>query len=165
MRSEGSGRSSGRKKMHKIFLDANVFLFGYQSSSTNSFLILENVDGTDIKPVISYRVLEEVQLRSKRLFGRNISGLIRLNISTLPGLIIIPQERIEPLLTEWDDKVTDKSDLPHICGYFAGECDYFITSNRKLTQQEIKRFVHFISPKRFIEKVLKIKSYESPKGI
>lgn len=151
--------------MSKIFLDTNIFLFGYQSSSTNSFLILDKVDGEDIRPVISYRVLEEVQARSKKLFGKNISSLIRLNISTLPGLIIISKEEIEPLLTEWAKKVADKSDLPHVCAYFAGECDYFVTSNRRLTQQEIRKFVNFVSPKAFIEKVLGLKSYDTPKEI
>jgi hypothetical protein len=51
------------------------------------------------------------------------------------------------------DLVDDKDDLPHICSYFAGKCDYFITTNRRLTQMKIRNKVNFISPKKFIEKL------------
>lgn len=151
--------------MPKVFLDTNIFLFAYQSSLTNSYIVLENIDGNNIKPVISYRVLEEVQFRSKKLFGKELSGLIRLNILTLPELIVIREPEIKMLIGKFESKVTDKSDLPHICAYIAGECDFFITNNRRLSVQEIKDDVNFISPKAFVEKVLEIKSLETEQGI
>jgi len=151
--------------MPKVFLDTNIFLFAYQSSLTNSYIVLENIDGNNIKPVISYRVLGEVQFRSKKLFGKELSGLIRLNILTLPELIVIREQEIKMLIGKFERKVTDKSDLPHICAYIAGECDFFITNNRRLSMQEIKDDVNFISPKAFVEKVLRIKSIETEQGI
>jgi predicted nucleic acid-binding protein len=151
--------------MPKVFLDTNIFLFAYQSSLTNSYIVLENIDGNNVKPVISYRVLEEVQNRSKKLFGKEISGLIRLNILTLPELIVIQEQEIDILMSVYERKVTDKSDLPHICAYIAGECDFFITNNRRLSVQEIKDDVNFISPKAFVEKVLRTKSIETEQGI
>jgi len=151
--------------MPKVFLDTNIFLFAYQSSLTNSYIVLENIDGNNIKPVISYRVLEEVQFRSKKLFGKELSGLIRLNILTLPELIVIREQEIKMLIGKFERKVTDKSDLPHICAYIAVECDFFITNNRRLSVQEIKDDVNFISPKAFVEIVLRTKSIETEQGI
>ena len=151
--------------MPKVFLDTNIFLFAYQSSLTNSYIVLENIDGNNIKPVISYRVLEEVQNRSKKLFGKGMSGLIRLNILTLPELIVIREPEIKMLIGKFERKVTDKSDLPHICAYIAGECDFFITNNRRLSVQEIKDDVNFISLKAFVEIVLRTKSIETEQGI
>lgn len=151
--------------MPKVFLDANIFLFAYQSLSTNSYIVLENIDGSNIKPVISYRVVEEVQLRSKKLFGKELSGLIRLNILTLPELTVIQEQEIKLLMGRYESKVTDKSDLPHICAYIASECDFFIANNRWLSMQEIKDIVNFISPKVFVEKVLRIKSIETEQGV
>ena len=57
------------------------------------------------------------------------------------------------LIDKYNPIVGDKDDLPHICSYITGNCDYFITVNRKLTQDKIKKKVNFMTPKRFIEKL------------
>ena len=151
--------------MPKIFIDANIFLFGYRIIKSNSFNLLENIDGEWIQPVVSKGIIEEVRIRAKKLEGKDKAGLIILNILTLPNIIVIQDHEIIPLLTEYDDLVSDKSDVPHICAYFLGNCEYFVTNNRKLTQQKIKDKVSFISPKEFVDNILKLKSYDTPKGI
>jgi hypothetical protein len=60
--------------------------------------------------------------------------------------------------------VSDKDDLPHICSYKAKKCKYFITTNRKLTQDKIKEMVNFYNPKDFLEKVLHQKGIETEAG-
>jgi hypothetical protein len=57
--------------------------------------------------------------------------------------------------------VADIDDLPHICAYFEGECDYFVTANRRLTQMKIRESVNFKSPKEFVEKVLGMEGIET----
>ena len=61
---------------------------------------------------------------------------------------------------KYSDLVDDKDDLPHICGYFAGECDFFITTNRRLTRMVIKGQVNFITPKELLKK-LKLESIDT----
>jgi len=151
--------------MPKIFIDSNIFLFGYRINESNSFIILENIDGELIQPVVSNSIIKEVRIRAKRLEGKDTASLIILNILTLPNIIVIQDHDIIPLLAEYDDLVFDKSDLPHICAYFAGDCEYFVTNNRKLTQQRIKEKVLFINPKEFVDNILKLQSYDTPKGI
>ena len=46
--------------------------------------------------------------------------------------------------------IDDRDDIPHICSYFAGNCDFFVTTNRKLTQMKIKNHVNFLSPDEFV---------------
>ena len=121
--------------MPKIFIDANIFLFGYRIIKSNSFLLLENIDGEFIQPVVSNGIIEEVRIRAKKLVGKDAASLIIMNILTLPNITVILDHEIIPLLTEYDELVFDKSDLPHICAYFFGNCEYFLTNNRKLTQQ------------------------------
>lgn len=151
--------------MLKIFIDSNIFLFGYRINESNSFILLENIDGELIQPVVSRGIIEEVRIRAKKLEGKDTASLIILNILTLPNISVVQDHEIIPLLHEYDDLVSDKSDLPHICAYFVGNCEYFVTNNRKLTQQRIKDKVSFINPKEFVDNILKLKSFDTPKGI
>jgi predicted nucleic acid-binding protein len=151
--------------MLKIFIDSNIFLFGYRYIDSNSAVIIENIDGEMICPVISTMIIDEVKIRAKKLNGKDAASLMIFNMLTLPHLIIIQDEEILPLINIYDKLVSDKSDLPHICAYFAGNCSYFLTTNRRLTQQKIKSKVNFISPKKFVENILKIKSYDTPNEI
>jgi predicted nucleic acid-binding protein len=151
--------------MLKIFIDSNIFLFGYRINESNSFILLENIDGELTQPVVSRGIIEEVRIRAKKLEGKDTASLIILNILTLPNISVVQDHEIIPLLHEYDDLVSDKSDLPHICAYFVGNCEYFVTNNRKLTQQRIKDKVSFINPKEFVDNILKLKSFDTPKGI
>jgi hypothetical protein len=61
--------------------------------------------------------------------------------------------------------VADIDDLSHIYAYFESECDYFVTTNRRLTQMKIREFVNFKPPKEFVEKVLGMEGFDTKNGI
>jgi len=149
----------------RVFLDSTVHLFAYRSAKTNSSLVLGGMDGVLFQPVVSYKTLDEVQRRTRELYGKDIAGLVRWNLLMLPKLIVVTEEEIAPLLSRYDEHVRDKADLPHICAYFAANCRYLVTSDRRLTKMEIKKFVNFKSPQEFVEEVLKTKPYDTPGGI
>ncbi|MDI6639573.1 MAG: hypothetical protein QMD78_01985 [Methanocellales archaeon] len=149
----------------KIFIDSNVFLFAYSSRNTNSSMVLANIDGDLLTPVVSYMVLDEVQARAKELYGKDLAGLIRLNVITLPNIEIVSKERIKALLSRYQSYVADRDDLPHICGYFAADCECFVTVNRHLTEMKIKELVCFKTPKEFVRDVLKLKPFDTSLGI
>jgi len=151
--------------MLKVLLDSNVFLFGYPDKNTNSRTVMDSMDGIEYYPVISYHMLEEVAKRAKVLYGREVAGLIRLNVLTLPELSIIGEDATTSTIPKYDEFVADKSDLPHICAFFLGECDIFVTSNMKLTRQRIKDQVNFMTPRDFVTSVLKKKPFDTPNGI
>ena len=149
----------------RVLLDSTVHLFAYRSAGTNSSLVLGGMDGVLFQPVVSYKTLDEIQKRTRELYGKDIAGLIRWNLLMLPKLIVVTAEEIAPLLSQYDEYVRDKADLPHICAYFAANCQYFVTSNRRLTQMKIGEFVNFKSPREFVEEALKARSYDTPAGI
>lgn len=151
--------------MVRVLLDTNVFIFGYPDKQTNSFLVLENIDGEMIEPVVSDDLMEEVMARGKAMFGKDVASLMRFNILTLPNLTFVGRNETKRLFGDFDDLVSDKSDLPHVCAYFIGNCDYFITSNRRLTQQKIKDKVNFISPYDFVQEVLGLQGFKTSEGI
>jgi predicted nucleic acid-binding protein len=151
--------------MARILLDTNVFIFGYPDDQTNSFLIIENIDGEMLEPVVSDDLIEEVMARGRVLYGKDVASLMRFNILTLPNLTYVSRDEITRVMRDFDDLVADKSDLPHICAYLIGECDYFITSNRRLTRQRIREKVNFFSPFDFVQEVLGLQGYDTPEGI
>jgi predicted nucleic acid-binding protein len=149
----------------RVFLDSTVHLFAYRSAKTNSSLVLAGMDGVLFQPVVSYKTLAEIQKRTRDLYGKDIAGLVRWNLLMLPKLIIVTTKEIAPLLSQYDEYVRDKADLPHICAYFAANCRYFVTSNRRLTKMDIGQFVNFTSPREFVEETLRARPYDTPGGI
>ena len=87
-------------------------------------------------------------------------GKVREYLISIHRNEIIDKLQWSLLINKYDFLVSDKDDLPHICSYFVGNCNWFVTTNRKLTQQEVKKMVNFITPKRIVE-ILKIKSIET----
>lgn len=149
----------------RVFLDSTVHLFAYRSAKTNSSLVLEGMDGVLFQPVVSYKTLDEVQKRIRELYGKDIAGLVRWNLLMLPKLVVVTEEEIASLLSQYDEYVGDKADLPHICAYFAANCRYFVTNNRRLTKMEIGKLVNFKSPREFVEEALKVRPHDTLEGI
>ena len=56
--------------------------------------------------------------------------------------------------------IKDRDDLPHVIAYLVLECDYFVTTNRKLTQMEMPEHVVFVTPK-FVEDMLNVKGVDT----
>ncbi|MFQ5975004.1 MAG: hypothetical protein ACE5J5_01635 [Candidatus Hydrothermarchaeales archaeon] len=148
--------------MHKVFLDTNVYYIGLTYINTNSNIILKNID--KFTPVTSPYLVEEVKILFKRKRGKDWIGRVHDYTSNLQSIHVM-EEEITPILGKYHKYVTDKKDLPHICTYFASDSDYFVTTNRRLTQMKVKGIVKFMNPKRFVKDVLKIKPIDSIDGI
>jgi hypothetical protein len=149
----------------RVFLDATVHLFAYQSAQTNSSLVLDAMDGVLFQPVVSYKTLAEIQRRAKELYSKDVAGLMRRNILLLPGLTVVTEEQVATLFSRYGSQVPDRADLPHICAYFAVGCQIFVTSNRRLTQMTAGKLVNFQSPYEFVSETLRATPYDTPHGI
>jgi hypothetical protein len=115
-------------------------------------------------PVVSFHTFKEVTHNLKSRKSKDLASWMQIFIWSIQGLTVIQKKEIDQLNEKFIDLVDDKDDLPHICSYFAGNCDYFVTTNRRLTQMKIKSKVNFISPKKFIEK-LNLKSINTKNQI
>ena len=94
-----------------------------------------------------------------------MAGFLLFYIWSLPDIIVIQREQFRKYEKQYSNLVADIDDLPHIYAYFEGECDYFVTTNRRLTQMKIRESVNFKSPKEFVEKILGVEGFDTTNGI
>ena len=139
--------------MIKAYLDTNIFLFYLEKDITNSKLVINAAEGGQFIALVSFHTFQEVTHNLKTRRSKDLASWMRIFIWSIKGLTIIHKKEIDSLTEKFTDLVDDKDDLPHVCAYFAGDCDYFVTTNRRLTKQKISKKVNFISPKKFIEKL------------
>lgn len=91
-------------------------------------------------------------------------GKVRKFLLTIPNNEYIDKYVWSLFIKDYETLVGDKDDLPHICCYFANNCDFFVTTNRRLTQQKIGKKVNFLNPMEFLE-VMGVESIDTPDGI
>lgn len=83
---------------------------------------------------------------------------------SIPGIHFVRKEEIDALKGLYSDLITDVDDAPHIHAYFAHECDYFVTTDRRLTEMKIREKVDFRTPKSFLH-VLGVEGYDTLGGV
>ena len=139
--------------MLNIYLDANIYIIGLQDKNTNSARILQEISNSEITVIQSDYLFDEVLQWFRARKGRDFVGRIRTYLLTIPHREYISRAEWSYLVSELSPLVADKDDLPHICSYMASGAEYFVTTNRRLTQMKIKDKVNFISPKDFLIKI------------
>lgn len=136
--------------MLNVYLDTNIYYISHTVPKSNSRLIIKSAMTEDFFLIQSDYLYAEIKDLFKREFGKDISSYQQMLMRSLPLKDIITENSWLPLVKDYDDLITDKDDLPHVCCYFAGTCDYFVTTNRRLTRQKIGEKVNFINPKKFV---------------
>jgi predicted nucleic acid-binding protein len=132
------------------YLDTNIFLIFLEEGISNSELVIEAASEGLFIPVVSFHTFKEVMHNLKSRYSKDTASWMRTMIWTLHGLHIVSKEEIDKISDKYRGLVDDEDDLPHVNAYFASKCDYFVTTNRRLTQMKIKKKVNFISPKKFL---------------
>ena len=150
--------------MIRAYLDTNIFLIYLEEDISNSKIVINIVEDGLFIPVVSFHTFKEVTHNLKSRKSKDLASWMQIFIWSIQGLTVIQKKEINQLSEKFVDLVDDRDDLPHICGYFAGNCDHFVTTNRRLTKMKIKSQVNFISPKRFVEK-LKLASIDTKNEI
>lgn len=139
--------------MLKGYLDTNIYYISRTNSNTNSRKTVNAAIAEQFEVVQSDYLYGEIQTLFKRKFNKDVASYQIKFMNAFPLKTIIYEENWSTVITQYKSLITDIDDLPHICSYFVGKCDYFITANRHLTQMEIKNEVNFITPKKFIDKL------------
>lgn len=135
--------------MPRAYLDSNVYIIGLLRPETDSANILKEAVKGKIVVVQSDYLIDEVQGWFKRRMGKDWAGKARLFMLSVPERKLIPCSEWSLLIPRWKALIDDKADIPHICSYFAGDCDSFVTTNRKLTKMRIGAHVPFRTPEEF----------------
>ncbi len=150
--------------MERIFLDTNVYIIGFKYEDTNSARLLNNIENKNLNVTQSDYLFDEVLEYHRRKYGKDMVGKVRKFLLTIPNNEYIDKYVWSLFIKDYETLVGDKDDLPHICCYFANNCDFFVTTNRRLTQQKIGKKVNFLNPMEFVE-VIGVESIETPDGI
>ena len=150
--------------MLRTYLDTNIYYISRKNSKTNSRIVINSAIAERFEVVQSDYLYDEINSLFKRKFNKDIVGYQIKLMRAFPLNTIIYEEKWSSLINKYKNSITDIDDLPHICSYFYGKCNYFVTTNRRLTQMEIKNKINFITPKKFVEK-LKLKSLNTKNEI
>jgi len=137
----------------RAYLDTNLFLIYLEEDISNSKIVVNSAEDGLFIPVVSFHTFKEVTHNLKSRKTKDLASWMQIFIWSIQGLTVIQKKEIDHLGEKFVDLVDDRDDLPHICSYFAGNCDHFVTTNRRLTQMKINSQVNFISPKKFVEKL------------
>jgi predicted nucleic acid-binding protein len=151
--------------MPTAYFDTNVYIIGILQPNSNSRLILQEIKKGNLKVIMSDYLIDEVLAWFKIHKGKDFASMMRLYMMSLPSSEVINDFEWSVFVDDWKSFVADIDDLPHICSYFAGEAEYFVTANRRLTEMKIKERVKFMSAKKFIEDVCGLDGIDTVKGI
>ena len=143
--------------MKSVYLDSNIYIFGILVPKSNSGIVLDNLPREDLHIVQSDYLIDEVLHWFRRNRGKNETGKAHVMLSSVPNRTVISRHEWELSVGKWREKITEPDDVPHICSYFVGDCEAFITTNRKLTQMAISEYVNFYSPYDFVKQFLNLK--------
>ncbi len=150
--------------MLNIYLDTNIYIIGLLYPKTNCARVLEDVKEGEFRVIQSDYLFDEVLAWFKQHKGRKIVGGVRNYMLSIPSRESVHRNEWGMFVDKLKNEVKDIDDLPHICSYIAGNCDYFVTTNRKLTQEAVRNIVSFKNPKEFLEDVLNKKGLENDGG-
>ena len=151
--------------MLTAYFDTNIFITGILQPNSNSQLILQEIKKGKLKVVLSDYLIDEVLSWFKIHKGKDFASLVRLYMMSIPSSEMVNDFEWSVFIDDWKYFVADIDDLPHICSYFAGEAEYFVTANRRLTEMKIKEHVKFMPAKEFINDVCGIDGIDTVKGI
>ena len=136
--------------MLRIYLDTNIYIVGLLYPNSPPSIILKKISDEGITVVQSDYLFDEVLNFFRRSRGKEVVGKVREFLLTVPNNEIVDKYTWSMYMDRYRDLVADMDDIPHICSYFAGECDHFVTLNRRLTRMKIKKIVSFCSPDEFL---------------
>ena len=137
--------------MPRIYLDSNIYIFGLHNLETDSATIIKEFRKGTMMVIQSDYLFEEVLNWHRRNLGKDWVGKASMLMVAFPQRELIHRSEWIIQYPKWKDLVDDTDDIPHICSYFAGDCDCFVTTNQKLARMKIGSHVAFQSPEEFVK--------------
>ena len=132
----------------RIFLDTNVFIYGFEYSNSNSAKIIALLNQGAFEAIISERVLRETTTYFKRYHTNELSGLFHRYLLT--SCTIVRSEQIQSALKKYKGMIKDK-DLEQLAVTKELSIKYLISYDR-----DFSVFEEYKTPKAFL-KMMKIK--------
>ncbi len=129
--------------IESIYLDSNVFIWGYNFPRSNSAKILEFVMDSDIEIYLSEKVIDELRQYFCTYFNKDIFSEIRLMLFCRCNIIY--NEEIKDELEKWKNKIK-KKDLEHITIIKKLNIPILVSYDR-----DFEAFPEYMTPKKFVK--------------
>ncbi len=129
-----------------VFLDSNVFIWGYSRPKSNSAKILGLMDAGKITVLVSEKVIEEMKKYFLAYHGRDVWASVFRHLSPLVRIVFredLPKEEIK----KWRGKIKEK-DLEHLVTVKTLKLEFLISYDR-----DFKSFEEHLTPREFIRKL------------
>lgn len=128
-----------------VFLDSNVFIWGYNRPESNSGKILDLLDGGKITVFVSEKVIEELRAYFINYYNKDVWSGVLNHMSAL--VRIIPREDVAGEVRKAAGKVKGK-DLEHLAtARFLG-LKYLVSYD-----DDYKQIEEYITPRKFIKEL------------
>jgi predicted nucleic acid-binding protein len=138
--------------IEKVYIDSNIFIWGYNFPQSNSAKLLDVLIKSDIEIFISEKVIEELRRYFCNYFSKDIFSEIQLLLFN--RCTVIFYEEIEDYIGKWKGKIKDK-DLVHICIIKKFEIPILISYDK-----DFIKFQEYLTPRKFV-KLIGIKPTET----
>lgn len=137
----------------KLLLDSSAIIFAFEYPHCNSRIIVDLVVAKKLQGVISEKALVE----SKRIFALNKKEgfLYLLELNLRRNFQVVKVQDVQKEMQKWRGKIKEK-DLEHLATAKALKLPYIVAFDR-----DFEPFPEYYTPKRFVEKVLNLKAFET----
>ena len=133
----------------QVFLDTNVFIYGFEFSDSNSAKIIDLVNNGELEAVITQQVLDEVVKYFKTFHTREVANEFRHYL--LEVCTIVQNSDIEEIMASLKGKIKGK-DLQQIAA--AKHLQLKLVSY----DRDFEAFEEYITPKEFVNSLGKVSS-------
>jgi predicted nucleic acid-binding protein len=128
-----------------VFLDSNVFIWGYQRPDSNSAKILGLMDSGKITVVVSEKVIEEIRKYFITYFDKDIWSSVFAHLSVL--VRIVYRGEIAEEKARWKGQIKEK-DLEHLATVKTLKLEYLVSYD-----DDFEGFVEHRTPKKFLKEL------------
>ena len=128
-----------------VFLDSNVFIWGYSRQESNSAKILGLMDEGKITVVVSEKVLEELRTYFITYYGKDVWSSVFAHLSTLARVVFRDEIREEK--KKWAGEIKDK-DLEHLATVKTLKLRYLVSYDK-----DFSGFPEHLTPKEFVKEL------------
>ena len=126
-----------------VFLDTNVFIWGYNRTGSNSDKILELMSKRKISVVVSEKVLDELRKYFVTYYTKDVYSTIFQFVSLTAK--IIPRDEVLDEMNNWKNKIKSK-DLEQLAVVKKYGIKYLISYDK-----DFEPFGEYVTPKKFIK--------------
>ena len=126
-----------------IYLDSNIFIWGYNFPESNSAKTLEFIMDSDIELYMSEKVIDELRQYFCTYFNKDIFSEIRLMLFSRSNIIY--NGEIQSELEKWRNKIK-KKDLEHISIIKKFKIPILVSYDR-----DFEAFSEYMTPKKFVK--------------